>query len=107
GQLLAGAKEVEIFHDPCKVLAEVGQVEGMSAHGDTDDLAQFISNQNPEKVKAIFLVHGEAAVQKGFADRLSIKNYQRIECPAQHQEYTLPLPRIRKRIPLQKETVSA
>jgi len=107
GQLLAGAKEVEIFHDPCKVLAEVGQVEGMSAHGDTDDLAQFIGNQNPEKVKAIFLVHGEAAVQKGFADRLYLKNYQRIECPAQHQEYTLPLPRIRKRIPVQKETVSA
>lgn len=106
GQLLAGAKEVEIFNDPCKVVAEIGQVQGMSAHGDTDDLSQFLSNQNPEKVKAIFLVHGEQTVQKSFADRLSLKGYKRIECPKQHQEYSLPLPRIRKRIPL-AQTASA
>lgn len=107
GQLLSGSKEVEIFNDPCRVVAEVGQVQGMSAHGDADDLNQFLSRQNPEKVKSIFLVHGEHSVQKSFADRLSLKGFKRVECPNQHQEYSLPLPRIRKRIPLQKETVSA
>jgi metallo-beta-lactamase family protein len=107
GQLLSGVKEVEIFNDPCPVAAEIGQVQGMSAHGDTDDLSQFLSNQNPEKVKAIFLVHGEHSVQKTFADRLSLKGFQRIECPAQHQEYNLPLPRVRKRIPLATQTASA
>jgi metallo-beta-lactamase family protein len=106
GQLLGGAKEVEIFNDPCKVAAEIGQVQGMSAHGDTDDLSQFLINQNPEKVKGIFLVHGEHSVQKSFADRLSLKGYKRVECPNQHQEYSLPLPRIRKRIPL-AQTASA
>lgn len=102
GQLLSGAKEVEIFNDPCKVLAEIGQVTGMSAHGDTDDLVQFLSNQNPEKVKGVFLVHGEQAIQKALAERLSLKGFNRIECPAPHQEYSLPLPRKRKRIPLQQ-----
>jgi len=106
GQLLSGAKEVEIFHDPCKVMAEIGQVNGMSAHGDTDDLSQFLANQNPDKVKGIFLVHGEHSVQKSFADRLSLKGYKRVECPNQHQEYSLPLPRIRKRIPV-AQTASA
>jgi metallo-beta-lactamase family protein len=107
GQLLSGTKEVEIFNDPCRVAAEVGQLQGMSAHGDTDDLSQFLSNQNMEKVKGIFLVHGEHAVQKAFADRLSLKGFGRIECPAQHQEYQLPLQRIRKRIPIAAQTASA
>lgn len=107
GQLLSGAKEVEIFNDPCHVAAEIGQVQGMSGHGDTDDLTNFLANQQPEKVKAVFLVHGEHSVQKGFADRLTLKGFNRIECPNQHQEYPLPLPRIRKRIPLAPQTVSA
>lgn len=107
GQLLSGAGEVEIFNVPCKVLAEIGQVQGLSAHGDTDDLVQFLSNQIPEKVKGLFLTHGEQAVQKAFADRLSLKGFSRIECPAQHQAYSLPLPRKRKRIPLQKKDLAA
>lgn len=107
GQLLSGAKEVEIFNDPCKVLAEIGQMQGLSAHGDTDDLIKFLSNQLPEKVKGLFLTHGEQAVQKAFADRLSLKGFNRIECPVQHQEYSLPMPRKRKRIPLQKESLAA
>ena len=79
----------------------------MSAHGDTDDLLQFLGNQNPNKVKGVFLVHGEHEVQKAFADRLSIKGYKRIECPGQHHVYSLPLPRVRKRIPVEPQRLSA
>lgn len=107
GQLLSGTKEIDLFNETCPVAAEIGQVQGMSGHGDTDDLSQFLSNQNPEKVKGIFLVHSEQTVQKAFADRLSLKGFARIECPAPHQEYSLPLPRKRKRIPLQQEAAQA
>lgn len=109
GQLLSGKKEVDIFYDePCRVAAEIGQMHGMSAHGDTDDLCQFVAGQQADKVKAVFLVHGEHSVQKAFAERLSVKGFQRVECPAQHQEYELPLPRKRKRIPIAStETTSA
>jgi metallo-beta-lactamase family protein len=91
GQLLGGEKEVELFSDPCKVLAEIGQVQGMSAHGDTDDLVRFINNQDPDKVKTIFLVHGEYEVQKAFCDRLQLKGFSNIEVPTQHQQYDLSL----------------
>lgn len=100
GQLLSGTKDVEIFNEPVRVTAEVGQLQGMSAHGDTDDLTQFLSNQSAEKVKAVFLVHGEHVVQKAFCDRLHLKGFGRVEVPAQHEEYSLPLPRKRRRIPL-------
>lgn len=89
GQLLDGAKEVEIFNDPCPVKAETGQLAGLSAHGDTDDLCRFISNQDAEKVKTIFLVHGEPAVQQAFASRLELKGFKNVEIPAQHQSYEL------------------
>jgi metallo-beta-lactamase family protein len=89
GQLLSGCKEVEIFGDPCEVKAEIGRMAGMSAHGDYDELSQFISEQDPEKVKKLFLVHGEYSVQKEFAAKLERKGYQHIEIPAQHQSYDL------------------
>ena len=87
--MLKGEKEVEIFADPREVLAEIGQVQGMSAYGDTDDLTRFISNQDTERVKKIFLVHGEYAVQKTFCDRLALKGFSEVEVPAMHQEYEL------------------
>jgi predicted metal-dependent RNase len=105
-QLLSGVKEVEIFSDAYPVLAEVRQVQGITAHGDADDLLQFIGNQDPERVKGIFLVLGEHAVQKSFAERLMIKGFTKIECPAQHQEYKVPLPRVRKRIPIAARAVT-
>jgi metallo-beta-lactamase family protein len=91
GQLLSGASEVEIFSDACPVLANIGQVAGMSAHGDTDDLLRFIGNQDPEKVKQIFLVHGEYEVQQAFAARLELKGFHSIEIPEQHACYDLSL----------------
>jgi metallo-beta-lactamase family protein len=97
GQLLSGTKEVEIFNDPCSVLCEVGQIKGMSAHGDTDDLIKFISKQNPDQLKSIYLVHGEYKVQQTFAKRLELKGYKNIEIPGQHQEYILGTSQIAKR----------
>jgi metallo-beta-lactamase family protein len=71
------------------VKAEIGQIQGMSAHGDCDDLCRFISSQDPETVKAIFLVHGEYTVQKAFASKLEIRGFKNIEIPTLHQELEL------------------
>lgn len=89
GQLLKGCNEVELFGDPCSVKAEVGRMAGMSAHGDYDELSQFLSKQNPENVKRLFLVHGEHSVQKEFAAKLERKGYQHIEIPSPHESFDL------------------
>ncbi|MCW3073712.1 MAG: fold metallo-hydrolase [Flaviaesturariibacter sp.] len=89
GQLLSGSKEVEIFSDPCAVAAEIGQLQGLSAHGDCDDLCRFITNQDIEKVKGIFLVHGEHDVQETFSNRLELRGYKNIIAPTLHQEIVL------------------
>ena len=80
GKLLNGAKEVDIYGEDCVVNAEIGKMAGMSAHGDYDDLSQFISNQDKAKVKKVFLVHGEYDVQTEFAAKLTQKGFD-VEIP--------------------------
>jgi metallo-beta-lactamase family protein len=89
GQLLNGAKKVNIFGDSCTVLAEVGQMKSLSAHGDQDDLARYIGCQDAEKVKKVFLVHGEYLVQQELTARLNRKGFEKIEMPSMHQEFEL------------------
>jgi metallo-beta-lactamase family protein len=89
GRLMNGAKEVKIFGDQYKVIAEIGQMRSMSAHGDYDDLCQFIAGQEPSTIKKIFLVHGEYDVQQEFAERLRKKGYPKIEIPERHSETIL------------------
>jgi metallo-beta-lactamase family protein len=89
GQLLNGAKEVELFDETFEVASEIAAFNGLSAHADSDDLLQFLSSQDPEKVKAIFFVHGEYNVQVGFKSKLENKGFHKIYIPEQHQTYVL------------------
>jgi len=89
GKLMAGAKEVNIFGVQHEVHAEVGSIRSMSAHGDYEDLSQFLSCQDPAKVKKLFLVHGEYDVQQAFKDRLLKKGFADIEIPERHYEIGL------------------
>ncbi len=85
GQLLNGAKTIDLFGEDHEVLAEIDSLTSMSAHGDMDDLCKFISCQEPETVKGIFLVHGEYAMQKDFAAKLERKGFANILIPGIHE----------------------
>jgi metallo-beta-lactamase family protein len=89
GRLMAGAKEVGIFGVMHEVHAEVGIIRSMSAHGDYDDLSQFLACQDPRKVKKLFLVHGEYDVQLAFKQKLLKKGFLDIEIPERHYEIGL------------------
>lgn len=89
GRLKNGAREVSIFGERFKVVADVSSIQSMSAHGDYEDLLRFISKQDPQKVKKIFLVHGEYDVQQVFREKLVAKGYPNVEIPDRHQEFDL------------------
>jgi len=89
GQLMAGKKVVEIFGDEYDVRSEVRVIRSMSAHGDSDDLLKFLSCQDPEQVKRIFLVHGEEKVQRIFAGKLRDIGFKNVSIPEQHQSIDL------------------
>lgn len=89
GKLIAGVKRVWMFHEEFDVIAEIRSIQSMSAHGDYEDLLQFLSCQNPEAVKQLFLVHGEYEVQQNFAQRIKQKGFKHVAIPECHQEFEL------------------
>ncbi|RZM27937.1 MAG: MBL fold metallo-hydrolase [Pedobacter sp.] len=89
GELMNGEKKVWMFRRQYDVVAEVRSIQSMSAHGDYEDLLQFLSCQDPEKVQQVFLVHGEYKVQQNFAQKLKDKSFKNVAIPEYHQEFEL------------------
>ena len=87
-KLQDGRKEVNIFGVSHEVNAEIGSIRSMSAHGDYEDLCQFIACQDAKQVKKLFLVHGEYNVQLDFKERLMKKGFE-VEVPEMHSEVGL------------------
>jgi metallo-beta-lactamase family protein len=88
-RLMRGQSEVKIFGVEHEVHAEIGSIRSMSAHGDYEDLCQFLACQDPRMVKKLFLVHGEPNVQDDFRDRLSHKGFMDVMIPELHFEIGL------------------
>ena len=89
GRLKLHPKEVGIFGQTHEVNAEIGDIKSMSAHGDYNDLCQWLACQDPRKVKKLFLVHGDYDVQVEFKTRLISKGFLDVEIPARHTEVGL------------------
>ncbi len=84
-KLMRGEKQVRIFREEFDVKARVGSIRSMSAHGDYDDLCQFLACQDPALVKNLFIVHGEPEVQDEFKQRLMKKGFGNVMAPDMHQ----------------------
>ncbi|HMI04546.1 MAG TPA: MBL fold metallo-hydrolase [Pedobacter sp.] len=89
GQLIAGRHKVWMFRQEYDVVADVRSIQSMSAHGDYEDLLQFLKCQEPGFVRQLFLVHGEYDVQQNFARRLKDQGFDHIAIPQYHQEFEL------------------
>ena len=90
GRLLAGDKEINIYGVEHQVNAEIGSIRSMSAHGDYEDLSQWLACQDMKQVKQLFLVHGEYNVQQDFQQRLIRKGFSDVQIPEMHFEIGLP-----------------
>ncbi len=89
GKLMRNYSEVTLFGEPYTVRAEIQVMRSMSAHGDYEDLCQFIACQNPQAVKKLFLVHGEYDVQQTFRSKLLKKGFAEVEIPELHSSCTI------------------
>ena len=89
GRLKLHPKEVGIFGVAHEVNAEIGDIKSMSAHGDYNDLSQWLACQDPRQVKKLFLVHGDYDVQLDFKNRVIGKGFSDVEIPPRHWEIGL------------------
>jgi len=85
GKLKDGAKQVKMFSKLYDVKAEITSIDTLSAHGDYEDLSQWLACQDSREVRKIFLVHGEYDTQINFRERLIRKGYTDVEIPDLHQ----------------------
>ncbi len=81
GKLQNGENPVTIFGESKKVKAEVKIISSMSAHADYEEMGNYLSIQNPNEVKAIYLVHGEEKAQLAFKNYLNGKGFKNILIP--------------------------
>ncbi|WP_080053861.1 MBL fold metallo-hydrolase RNA specificity domain-containing protein [Spirosoma aerolatum] len=89
GALKRGDKEVTIFGERYPVVARVAIMDSFSAHGDYKEMLHFLSCQNPAKVKAVFLVHGEYDKQLIWKKHLEEAGFSHIEIPEMKQKVVL------------------
>ncbi|XZF15451.1 MBL fold metallo-hydrolase RNA specificity domain-containing protein [Chitinophagaceae bacterium MMS25-I14] len=85
GRLRAGAEQVSIYGTHYDVKAQVRVIESLSAHGDYEDLCQWLACQDPHQIRKLFLVHGEYEVQVNFRERLIRKGFLDVEIPNLHE----------------------
>jgi metallo-beta-lactamase family protein len=78
---------VGIFGNHYQVKADIVALNSMSAHADYNDLCQYLSCQDQNEVRRVFIVHGEPEVQIEFKRRLIKKGFKDIEIPELHQEF--------------------
>jgi metallo-beta-lactamase family protein len=89
GRLKQHPEEVGIFGKRYRVQAAVDEITSLSAHGDYEDLSQWLACQDPRKVQQLFLVHGEYDVQAKFQERLRKKGFGEVIIPSLHQQFSI------------------
>ena len=84
-----GDSTVRIFGHDVKVAADVEIMDSFSGHADYREMLDFLSCQDPEKVKRVFLVHGEFEKQIAFKHRLLDKGFKDIRIPLMRESVIL------------------
>jgi metallo-beta-lactamase family protein len=89
GKIARGQKKVWIMNELYEVKAKVFKLQEYSAHADRNDIVQFLSCQDKNKVMKIFLVHGQPKTQKKLKDTLLTLGYKNVEVAMPHMHYPL------------------
>jgi len=80
-QLAKGAETIKIFGEEKKVKAKVARMHSFSAHGDEQEMIDFLDNQSRERLKTIFLVHGDLNRQEVFSQALNKAGFNDVHIP--------------------------
>ena len=105
--LLEGAESVRLFGEPVEVRAQLKTLEGMSGHADMNGLIGWLQGFE-EKPRRVFIVHGEDAVCKSFAQRLKVEYGYRTYAPYSGTEFDLATDRLlfeASPVPIKKKVI--
>src|ERR1700744_1127873 len=87
-RLLRGDPIVHIKDRELSVYATIKQTDVLSAHGDHEDLMNVARQQDKNKLRTIFLVHGEEVSMQALSDALEEEGYP-VSIPEKDVSYKL------------------
>lgn len=82
-----GDKEVWIYGNKRDVNAKVVIMDSYSAHGDQNEMIEYLSELDKDKLKKIFLVHGDPERQELFKKELLNEGYTEVIIPGFKDEF--------------------
>jgi len=88
-KLMDGEKTVKIFGEDFPVRCKVKAMDVFSAHADRRGLLDYVKHSPPDRLKSIFLVHGEPDQATPLLDAFRSKGYGMVEYPAPGQAYEI------------------
>ena len=88
-RLMDGDKTVKIFGEEHRVKSEVVTMPYFSAHADRNGILEFVAATPPEKLKTIFIVHGELSQTEALKEALDERGYRDLVIPEQLETHTV------------------
>lgn len=89
GKLKNGEKLVRIFGEEFGVKAEVRSLDYYSAHADYEEIFKWLGCQKKNKIKDIYLVHGEIKTQDKFRQKFLERGYKNIHIPYLREKFEI------------------
>ena len=81
--------EIHIFGQPYRLRAEVVVMNYFSAHADEPGILDFVGNLDRERMKTVFLVHGDEERQVALRNAMEAHGYHDVKIPAQGDTFDL------------------
>jgi metallo-beta-lactamase family protein len=81
-KIMDGKKTVKILGEEHPVRCAVKQLDAFSAHADRRGLLDYVELNPPERLKHLFLVHGEPEQALSLRDAIRSKGYPNVHFPA-------------------------
>jgi metallo-beta-lactamase family protein len=81
--------EIKIFGEPYKLRARVEVMNSYSAHADEPELLRFLGHLDRQRLKRVFLVHGDPPRQLALHDALKAEGYRDVRAPSRGESFEL------------------
>jgi metallo-beta-lactamase family protein len=85
-KIMDGAKDINILGSPYTVKAEIKKMDYFSAHADQTGLLKYVDAAVPDKLKNIFIVHGEPEESLPLQEKILSKGYRNVHYPKTGEE---------------------
>jgi metallo-beta-lactamase family protein len=88
-QLLSGSETIKVKDREYKVNARIRKIDVFSGHADQIGLLDFIKSQSIDKLKKVFLTHGEEESMLEFSLKIKNNGYKEVILPSKDETYLL------------------